>query len=1010
MRIAMSSFQRRDHHEESGDTALSLDELNNIMDLQRQEAFDETLEDVHSSISKRDAIRKSLRMNSSQQNTATCSNSSYYTRPPTSPQSSKQETAEMKLLKLIHSKKVQSSPSVDSNNVNSLQLSSDNRISRPSIEDRHRRNSAPMQTVVDNSQRTMQTVENISSTDRRRRRSKSRTREPGRTRSRNRSRSRSRTTTRTRSNDEASSCNEGDSGLQLNGHHRRSSLPHGPRGLQRNSRNVSMSALEDAISVELEELRLQSDKLSQSQYTNRRRWSGKSHRSDDASVRSARSSASSASRNSSRSRRRTSINGTDVSYSLASISRLEESTPENLQGEIQEKSKEVKKEMIGELLTPHLSSDVGTNLPVGSRKTCVADDSDVMSRHKKPKKLLVDVASSKTDQFEEIWQNESTGHQSSKSLDLESSQMSPLTRRSFRRSSSKKDLESVDSSIPGIEKVKKTKLEKIHELQAKCDRYKKEWADASNEKRRYRKDLETSQHELKAKKQEVQTYITETQILQKNLSDALTQLEEIQEEQRNERKELSNTAKQLAEARIGHAKSVNEVRELREKLDDFQQQLEDKDRQIESLQTELRAAKQNIEHLEADILYADDQIEKLEGEIKNIEDEIVLYREAANKNNDENGESSSAARNEVERRLQDEREKRLVEKERKLDEKSRQFEEDRERHLQMQCEREQVFTERQALEVEKSKSRDEARHRRDDEINDRLKTLEDDNRALQGKLKSEQLDTNVKLSAKDKAIEKLQKELENMKNEMARQRTDPNSVLSFQAEVESSRAAAETARRDLEEALRHNAMLQESTDDAQLVNKEMQLWITKLEETAKEQQKEAEFHKRKADEWQKKSGEWSDKAHQWREKADHWEKIAKLVDPDAKIDSSNVESALVDPQALFLAAAVEKKKSSAGAAAPSNGGWGRLFSKGADSLQQQSSIEELEIKNTKQAAEIKTLKSELVQIRSQHREKAFQKQRELERLQKSNINLLKELENYKRLIKASSNNEKDESG
>ena len=68
-------------------------------------------------------------------------------------------------------------------------------------------------------------------------------------------------------------------------------------------------------------------------------------------------------------------------------------------------------------------------------------------------------------------------------------------------------------------KVRKTKLEKIHELQAKCDRYKKEWVDASKEKKRYRKQVQDMQVDVIALSKEIETHMAEIVILRKQLTE-----------------------------------------------------------------------------------------------------------------------------------------------------------------------------------------------------------------------------------------------------------------------------------------------------------------------------------------------------------------------------------------------------------------------------------------------------------------------------------------------------------
>lgn len=152
----MSSFQHA-HHQDSDSNHLSLDELNTIMNLQRQEAFDETLEEVHATLSKRDSIRKSLTAlnDSSPPTTNYDSNDSSYPRPPTSsrtsPQNSSKESAEMKLLKFITSqsssaRKIQVSPSNNSRAsiISRVTNSSRRRTSSQSSREPRRQKSVPL--------------------------------------------------------------------------------------------------------------------------------------------------------------------------------------------------------------------------------------------------------------------------------------------------------------------------------------------------------------------------------------------------------------------------------------------------------------------------------------------------------------------------------------------------------------------------------------------------------------------------------------------------------------------------------------------------------------------------------------------------------------------------------------------------------------------------------------------------------------------------------------------------
>jgi chromosome segregation ATPase len=552
-------------------------------------------------------------------------------------------------------------------------------------------------------------------------------------------------------------------------------------------------------------------------------------------------------------------------------------------------------------------------------------------------------------------------------------------------------------------KAKKSKLEKIHELQAKCDRYKKEWSDASRDKRKYRKDLDESKLQVMSLKKKVETHVSETTILQKNLAEALQKLDAAQEEQRTERTELSNTAKELAQARLDHAKAVNDSRDLQAKIDLLDGEMKEKNRQIAKLEDELTSAKSGIRNLEADLLYADEQMTGLEDDIKKIEEELVMYREAAQKGSgEENGEKLREAREEIEKRLFDEREKRLEEKQRKLDEKMKQFENEREQYLEQQAKKDQELQEQQLEEGAKLKARDEDRQKLGDEINDRLKKLGDDNAALQGRLKSEQLDASMKLKAKDEAIEKLMKELAQVK-----EGSGASKIETLQEEIEAIKASVGTTEAELEDANTQNKILQDEVDELKNVNSNMKDWIIHFEEVTYVQKMEIEKQKEKLNELHAKSGEWSNQCHSWKERAEMWEKKAKELDPDAEPDEPSTDFTEGDPQALFLAAAVEKKKATA--PEKSAGNWGRLggmFKKTSTDVEEdaQARIEELEIENTKQAVEINTLKKEIYELQTTHKEELYSKEQEVALLRRANeaigvrsANLQKELDLARKL-------------
>lgn len=559
-------------------------------------------------------------------------------------------------------------------------------------------------------------------------------------------------------------------------------------------------------------------------------------------------------------------------------------------------------------------------------------------------------------------------------------------------------------------KVRKTKLEKIHELQAKCDRYKNEWVDASKEKKRYRKQVQDMQVDVIALSKEIETHMAEIVILRKQLTETMEKLDETQADRQRERDEYSTTADELAQSRIEYTKSLNVTRELQTEVEKLEASLTEKDVRIETLTDELQDAQDQIEDLNVDLRHADEEAIKLEREMTQITEEINLYKEAAEKDEEEgSAENLRKARSDMEKRMHDERERRLEEKQRKLDEKLKAFEEEREKALQRQQTREEEFSKRQVVESEKQKEREDQRKELDDTISQRLKELEDTNTVLQGKLKSEQLESTRKIKKRDENIKSLETGLEEVKKQLAERDADPEGIIVLQREVETAKAEANAAREDLAEAQRLNGMLEEEIEDLQAGTSQLRQESSTYHDEASASKSEIEKLRKKVEEWQKKSSEWTDKAFLWKDKAEYWEKTAREIDPYYKDGGMNVTAEKPeDPQALFLQSAVQKKKASE---TNPQGGWGwggmNVFNKNSED-QSESRLQELKDENANQADIIKTLRSEIVRLQSRHKEEIYRSQqqvvqveRDMESVELKNVNLMKELELARKLDRLS---------
>jgi len=573
-------------------------------------------------------------------------------------------------------------------------------------------------------------------------------------------------------------------------------------------------------------------------------------------------------------------------------------------------------------------------------------------------------------------------------------------------------------------KVKKTKLEKIHELQGQCDRYKIDLEAMTEERRKCLRELKESRGEAASLKKIVDVHEEQSTKLKLKLAEVEDELEATRTEQRTERSELSEAAKDLARVNIDYAKSLDVARAVREELDGLKAVLAEREEKVSALEKDLEASNENVRHLEADVLYADDQIGKLEAELKKLENEVTLYMEAADRDAvaDPDGHSDGAnlreAKNEAERRKCEEREKEIEERNRILEEKGRKLEEEIEEferqkteHLEEQESKEKEFEakrarieEERAREEENMKISDEDRLAKEEEVNQLLNQLKDENTALNGRLKSEQLDSKMKLQNKENSIASLQIEVARLTKEQKERDSAPDSSPSLLLEIETLKTEATKRSAEFEDVRMKKTELENEVEGLQNASIEATARLSNLETELSQQKNEIENQRRKTLEWQKKTGEWSEKAVTWKNRAEHWEKKAKESNNDNASMASD-DAAQVDPQALFLAAAVEKKAVSA---VNANGSWRlgrRIFGMSTDSDDEaQALITKLEGENLLRENEIKTLKSEMVKMQTNYKDKAYSMTQDYDKLKKEkeaielqNANLLKELELARKL-------------
>lgn len=159
-----------------------------------------------------------------------------------------------------------------------------------------------------------------------------------------------------------------------------------------------------------------------------------------------------------------------------------------------------------------------------------------------------------------------------------------------------------DSESP---KKRKSKLEKIIELQEKNQRYKDEFRKVQKDRKALKKEVETKKLEVAALTKEIDTQIAESSLLKLKLSEALQQLDRVeQEEEHRDRFATIKLQKELAALKDEYNTAISLVARMREEVESLNQSVARKDEQMQELTDEVSEQTHMIEslHIELDAL------------------------------------------------------------------------------------------------------------------------------------------------------------------------------------------------------------------------------------------------------------------------------------------------------------------------------------------------------------------------------------------------------------------------
>jgi chromosome segregation ATPase len=168
------------------------------------------------------------------------------------------------------------------------------------------------------------------------------------------------------------------------------------------------------------------------------------------------------------------------------------------------------------------------------------------------------------------------------------------------------------------EPKRKSKMEKIFQLQEKNQRYKYEFRKVQKDRKAIKVELENKKLEAVALKKEVETSATEISMLKQKLTSALQELDRSDLADRKDKSLMLKLQKDLAMVRSEHNDSIARVARMREELESMKILLEEKDEKIQFLTTELSEQLSVVDGLHLEII----ELKQNEGKSSVADDEF----------------------------------------------------------------------------------------------------------------------------------------------------------------------------------------------------------------------------------------------------------------------------------------------------------------------------------------------------------------------------------------------------
>lgn len=513
---------------------------------------------------------------------------------------------------------------------------------------------------------------------------------------------------------------------------------------------------------------------------------------------------------------------------------------------------------------------------------------------------------------------------------------------------------------------RKSKVDKIRQLQAKNETYKEEFRKVQKDRKALKKEVASKKEEIASLVKEIDNYIAETSHLKLKLSESMQQMENTGRGGNMEQQQvIAELTKELKDTKAELETAIQQVVSLNTELDQMQEYAKSKDQEIASLKEDFKNQMNAVQFIQQER----DELRKIQQKGSNDEATVKSLLEENKRLQTELGSTLGRATDMVK-----EREEAISELLKENDDLKGMVDQKEVNSIESDSSREEL---RELKEVAQTaqKALEQTQHR-NVELREELEKWTAKGNKMKAQiedLKSEVEAYQEKASAAEETVLLVQASATDTAAEVEKVKLALNEVGAVhRSEMEEARAEFEEYLEDTD--ARHREELAHVEMSYQDKLDEMEAQLLEAEEAA-------DFAKQTAALAKANPGIVGDDDHNERTAHSRGDRNNSSSDDESEASSDSDPQA---KQAKLLQAAVKNRKDKS--LQPDNagkGGWG-VFKKEEVLDENQKRIKELEMINADQTEEINKLKSDLVKLRSVYNEEVYVNKKKVDQLQQEN--------------------------